>query len=122
MPDSIPIPTSVHAGAPKSPAIPAATEDEVIAAVRRVFDPEIPVNIVDLGLIYGLDIATTGDVAVRMTLTAPACPVAGALPQEVADAIAGVPGTGTVEVVLVWEPPWDMDRMSEDARLALNLW
>lgn len=113
---------SARAGAPLPPGIPPATEDQVAEALRRVHDPEIPVNIYDLGLIYGIGIGTDGSVAIRMTLTAPACPVAGALPQEVADTVAAVPGVGEVAVTLVWDPPWDMGRMSEDARLALNLW
>lgn len=120
MPDSLS--TGARAGAPLAPGTPIAAEDEVTGALRQVFDPEIPVNIFDLGLVYGLDIAANGDVAIRMTLTAPACPVAGALPQEVADAVAAVPGIAEVQVILVWDPPWDMGRMTEDARLALNLW
>lgn len=99
-----------------------ATEDEVVWALREVYDPEIPVNIYDLGLIYNIDIAGSGDVAILMTLTAPACPVAGTLPQKVAETVAAVPGVGEVSVQLVWDPPWDMSRMSEDARLALNLY
>jgi FeS assembly SUF system protein len=113
---------SAQAGAPLPPGTPPAGEDRVVEALRQVFDPEIPVNIYDLGLIYDLDIAADGSVAIRMTLTAPGCPVAGELPGQVAEAVAAVPGVGAVVVVLVWDPPWDMGRMSEDARLALNLW
>lgn len=111
----------VRAGAPLPGGTAAAAEDAVIGALRGVFDPEIPVNIFDLGLIYGLEIGADGSVAIRMTLTAPACPVAGALPQEVAEAVAAVPGVGTVAVSLVWDPPWDIGRMSDDARAALDL-
>lgn len=111
----------VYAGAPLPLGAAVAAEDEVIAALRGVFDPEIPVNIFDLGLIYGLAIGSGGNVAIRMTLTAPACPVAGALPQEVAKAVAAVPGVGAVAVTLAWDPPWDIGRMSEDARAALDL-
>jgi FeS assembly SUF system protein len=100
-----------------------AAEDAVIEALKTIYDPEIPVDIYQLGLIYGLKVdALTGDVTVTMTLTAPSCPVAGALPQQVADRISVVPGTGEVTVALVWEPPWTMANMSEDARLALNLY
>ncbi len=98
-----------------------APKAAVIDALRCVYDPEIPVNIYDLGLIYRLDIAADGSVSIDMTLTAPACPVAGAMPGAVADAVASVAGVGEVEVRLVWEPPWSQDRMTEDARLALDL-
>lgn len=111
-----------HAGEPLAPGKTPVTQDEVAWALREVYDPEIPVNIYDLGLIYNVDIAGNGDVSIQMTLTAPACPVAGTLPQKVAETVAALDGTGEVSVELVWEPPWDMSRMSEDARLALNLW
>ncbi len=97
-----------------------ASEESVIEACRTVYDPEIPVNIYELGLIYAIVIAADGNVKIDMTLTAPGCPVAGILPQQVADAAAGVPGAGEVEVTLVWEPAWTPDKMSEDARLALG--
>jgi FeS assembly SUF system protein len=111
-----------RAGIPRDPDDPAqVSRDGIIEALRTVFDPEIPVNIYELGLVYELDVnETTGNVKVVMTLTAPGCPVAGVLPQQVADACAGVPGTGQVEVYLVWDPPWDMDKMSEEAKLALG--
>ena len=98
-----------------------AIEEKVIDVLRTVFDPEIPVNIYDLGLIYQIDVAEDNRVHVKMTLTAPGCPVAGTLPPEVArkiEAIADVPGA-TVE--LVWDPPWSKDRMSEAALLELGL-
>jgi len=110
-----------HAGEPLAAGTPVASEDAAIDALRMVYDPEIPVNIYDLGLIYGLEIADNGDAAVEMTLTAPACPVAGTLPLEVANAVAGVEGIGEVAVKLVWDPPWTPDCMSEDARLALGM-
>ncbi|MGE4220499.1 MAG: SUF system Fe-S cluster assembly protein [Alphaproteobacteria bacterium] len=103
-------------------ATPIAAPEAVIAALQTVHDPEIPVNIYDLGLIYEMDIDKAGDVLVRMTLTAPACPVAGEMPQQVADAVAAVDGVGEVTVELVWEPPWDQSRMSETARVALDMW
>src|ERR1700758_1986348 len=99
-----------------------ATDEAVVAALKTVYDPEIPVDIYELGLIYGLKIAENGNVAINMTLTAPACPVAGTLPQQVANTVSVVPGTGEVSVTLVWEPPWTMEKMSEDARLAMNLY
>jgi FeS assembly SUF system protein len=109
------------AGQPLRPGSAVAGEDAVIEALRTVYDPEIPVNIYDLGLIYDLTIGPDGRVAIEMTLTTPACPIADAIPQQVADAVAAVPGVGEVDVSLVWDPPWTMERMSEDARLALNL-
>lgn len=93
----------------------------VIEALRGVYDPEIPVNIYDLGLIYHLDIDDQGQVQIEMTLTAPACPVAGTLPGQVEAAVAAVPGVRDVRVALVWDPPWTQERMSEEARLTLGL-
>lgn len=93
----------------------------VVAALRRIRDPEIPVNIYDLGLIYGLDIDALGRVAIRMTLTAPGCPVAQSFPAQVEDAVEAVPGVSSARVELVWEPPWDRSRISEAARLELGL-
>ena len=110
-----------RAGKPLEPGTPVASEDEVIAAMRTVHDPEIPVNIYDLGLIYEMDLDAGGDVRVTMSLTAPGCPVAGEMPGMVADAVAAVPGVGEVEVVLVFDPPWTPERMSEDARMALDM-
>jgi FeS assembly SUF system protein len=96
-------------------------EERVIEAMRTVKDPEIPVNIYDLGLIYDLHIGEEGTVDVRMTLTAPACPVAGTLPGMVEDAIRGVEDVTSASVELVWDPPWSVERMSEEARLELGL-
>jgi FeS assembly SUF system protein len=109
------------AGEPLDDASPAASEDAVVDALRTVHDPEIPLNIYELGLIYRLDIGERGDVAIEMSLTAPGCPVAGEMPGQVADAVAAVEGVGEVEVRLVWEPAWTPERMSEDARLALGM-
>jgi FeS assembly SUF system protein len=97
-----------------------SVHQQIVEALKTVYDPEIPVDIYELGLIYELDIAESGDVKIDMTLTAPGCPVAGILPQQVADAASSVEGTGKVEVYLVWEPAWDMEKMSEDAKLALG--
>ena len=98
-----------------------ALEAQVLAALKTVRDPELPVNLVDLGLIYELIVKRDGTVYVEMTLTAPSCPVAGSLPGEVEKAIRTVPGVGAVRVKLVWTPPWTQDRMSEEARLELGL-
>lgn len=99
----------------------AALEAQIVEALRQIYDPEIPVNVYDLGLIYGIEVLPLGRVAVRMTLTSPACPVAGALPAEVEEGVRGVAGVADAAVELVWEPPWTMEMMSEDARLELNL-
>ncbi len=99
----------------------AALQEKVIEALKTVRDPEIPVNLVDLGLIYDLVVNRDGTVYVEMTLTTPACPVAGALPGQVRDAIAAVTGVQDARVKLVWSPPWTKDRMSEEAKLELGL-
>ena len=109
-------PEPASTGAP-----PAALEEQIVEAMRQVHDPEIPVNIYDLGLIYHLEIDAKGHVAIDMTLTAPACPVAGTLPGEVERAVCGVPGVESAKVELVWNPPWSVERMSEAARLQLGL-
>lgn len=93
----------------------------VIEMLRTIYDPEIPVNIYDLGLVYGLDISAEGVVQVRMTLTAPNCPVAQSFPATVQEALLCVPGVNDVQVELVWEPPWNRERMSEAARLQLGM-
>ena len=98
-----------------------ALREQVVEALKTVRDPEIPVNLVDLGLIYELIVNKDGIVYVEMTLTTPACPVAGALPGQVRDAISAVPGVQEARVKLVWTPPWDKDRMSEEAKLELGL-
>ncbi|MTJ81387.1 MAG: DUF59 domain-containing protein [Telmatospirillum sp.] len=115
-------PKVASAGQPLEPGRTPISRESVIDALRTVFDPEIPVNIYDLGLIYELGVEADGSVMIEMTLTAPNCPVAGDLPQHVADAVAGVPGSGEVSVYLVWDPPWTMAAMSDDAKLALNLY
>jgi len=99
----------------------AALQEQVVEALKTVRDPEIPVNLVDLGLIYELIVNRDGTVYVEMTLTTPACPVAGALPGQVRDAIAAVPGVQDARVKLVWTPSWTKDRMSEEAKLELGL-
>lgn len=97
-----------------------ALYDDVVAACRSVFDPEIPVNIYDLGLIYTIQISSDNDVNILMSLTAPGCPVAGEMPGWIADAVSPLAGVKTVDVQLVWEPPWGMEMMSDEARLELG--
>ena len=94
--------------------------DPITEACRSVYDPEVPVNIYDLGLIYTIDISTENAVQITMPLTAPGCPVAGEMPGWVADAIEPIPGVKQVDVALVWDPPWGMDMMSDEARLELG--
>ena len=100
----------------------AALKPQIVKAISAVYDPEIPVNIYDLGLIYDIIVEASSAVGVRMTLTAPACPAAQFLPEQVRSAVAAVPGVSDVKVDVVWEPPWDRDRMSEAAKLQLGLW
>jgi FeS assembly SUF system protein len=126
-----PPPPAVAADAPPAgEPVPAAHSDsiarkllegQVIEAIRSIYDPEIPVNIYDLGLIYDIQVDETNAVKVRMTLTAPACPVAGTLPGEVEKKIESIPEVRTADVELVWEPPWDRSRMSEAAMLTLGM-
>lgn len=96
--------------------------DEIVAALKTVFDPEIPADIYELGLIYRVDIKDDRSVDVEMTLTTPNCPAAGELPQMVENAVASVRGVGVVNVSVIWEPPWTPDRMTDEARLVLNMW
>ena len=96
-------------------------QDRVIAALKTVYDPEMPVNIYELGLIYGLNVSPDAEVEVRMTLTAPNCPVAGTLPGDVERAVRSVPGVTSVKLELTFDPPWSKDRMSEAAKLALGI-
>jgi FeS assembly SUF system protein len=100
----------------------ARMTDEIITALKTVYDPEIPADIYELGLIYKVDIADDRKVTVDMTLTTPNCPSAAELPMMVENAVASVPGVGEVAVNVVWDPPWDQSRMSDEARVALNMW
>ncbi len=98
----------------------SALESDVIATLKTIYDPEIPVDIYELGLVYGIDVAEDLSVAIRMTLTSPMCPVAGSLPPEVEAKVAGVPGVSAASVEVIWEPPWHPGMMSEGARLELG--
>jgi FeS assembly SUF system protein len=100
----------------------ARLTDDIIAALKTVYDPEIPSDIYELGLIYKIDIADDRAVTVEMTLTTPNCPSAQELPTMVENAVASVPGVGNVKVDIVWDPPWDPSRMSDEARAVLNMW
>jgi FeS assembly SUF system protein len=95
--------------------------DGIITALREIYDPEIPVNIYDLGLIYGVDVTADGHAVVTMTLTTPHCPVAESMPSEVELRVGAVPGVGNAEVNLVWDPPWDPAKMSDEAKLELGM-
>jgi FeS assembly SUF system protein len=112
------------AGEPASVTEPidiADVKDKIIAALRTCFDPEIPVNIYELGLIYEIDVDPNGEIRIQMTLTSPACPAAGSLPPEVRAKTKAVPGVKNAQVDVVWDPPWTPDRMSEAAKLQLGL-
>jgi FeS assembly SUF system protein len=116
-----PQPSPATAWTPDGETEPHPTEDAVIGACATVYDPEIPVNIYELGLVYAIEITDDGAVQVEMTLTAPGCPSAQELPEQVREAVMAVPGVRRCDVDVVWDPPWDPSRMSEDARLALNM-
>ena len=96
--------------------------DDIVAALKTVYDPEIPADIYELGLIYKIDIDDDRKVAIDMTLTTPNCPSAAELPAMVENAVASVPGVGETKVNIVWDPPWDPSRMSDEARVSLNMW
>jgi FeS assembly SUF system protein len=112
---------AASAGVPMTPEQLEAVGQELIAALKTVYDPEIPVDIYELGLIYKVDVADNKDVTIDMTLTAPGCPVAGEMPGMVKDAVKTVKGIGEVTVNMTFDPPWTPDRMSEEAKLELNM-
>ena len=128
-PAPVPVPEETHAAslpveAPS--AIPAEELErlshDIVAALKTVYDPEIPADIYELGLIYKVDIDDERNVAIDMTLTAPGCPVAGEMPGWVENAVSLVPGVGNVAVAMVFDPPWDQSRMSDEARVALDMY
>ena len=100
----------------------ARLTDDIVGAIKTVYDPEIPSDIYELGLIYKVDIDDDRVVKIDMTLTTPNCPSAAELPQQVENAVAGVPGVRAAKVTIVWDPPWDPSRMSDEARTGLNMW
>jgi FeS assembly SUF system protein len=103
------------------PFAAGSLEDKVVGVLRTIYDPEIPVDIFEVGLIYDVDADAAGNVAIRMTLTSPMCPVAESLPVEVETKVKALPGVAAVKVEIVWEPPWGPDMMSEAARLELGM-
>ena len=118
----LPQPSAPVSTSPAASPLGLPSEDALIEAIATVYDPEIPVNIYELGLIYAIEIADDGAVKVEMTLTAPACPSAQELPEQVRDAILTVDGVTSCTVETVWDPPWDPSRMTEEARLQLNMY
>jgi len=113
---------SLDAGAGLPPEEIDRLTDDIVAALKTVYDPEIPADIYELGLIYRVDIADDRQVTIDMTLTAPGCPVAGEMPGWVENAVSAVPGVATVTVNMTFDPPWDQSRMSDEARVALDMW
>jgi FeS assembly SUF system protein len=131
--DAAPPADAVDAGASTSPPSPqssgslpeaeiARLTDDIVAGLKTVYDPEIPADIYELGLIYRIDISDQRAVTIDMTLTTPNCPAAQELPVMVENAVASVPGVGETKVNIVWDPPWDPSRMSDEARTVLNMW
>lgn len=116
-----PEPALEPAAPPQAAAQAAVSEEQIVEVLRTVYDPEIPVNIYEMGLIYGIDVQPPGNVVIRMTLTSPGCPVAASLPLEVENRVLALPGVTSVYVDLVWDPPWTPERMSEAARLQLGM-
>ena len=119
--DTPPAEYKATAGKPLPEGEKPAKIYDIVEAIKTVSDPEIMINVYDLGLIYKIHQEENGDINIDMTLTAPGCPVAGILPQQVADAAAGVKGVGKVEVKIVWEPAWTMERLSEEAKAMLDM-
>jgi FeS assembly SUF system protein len=113
---------ATDATSPPAPDEIARLTDDIVAALKTVYDPEIPADIYELGLIYRIDISDERAVSVDMTLTTPNCPSAQELPSMVENAVATVPGVRDVKVEVVWDPPWDPSRMSDEARVVLNMW
>jgi FeS assembly SUF system protein len=121
MADATPDTAIAGSWTPEGETLKAPSQDAVLDAIATVYDPEIPVNIYELGLVYAVDIGDDGAVKVEMTLTAPGCPSAQELPVQVRDAVLTVPGVTKADVETVWDPPWDPSRMTDEARLALNM-
>jgi FeS assembly SUF system protein len=113
--------TQQASAATPTPTQTQGIEEKVVEVLRTVFDPEIPINIYELGLVYNVDVSPAADVVIRMTLTSPACPVAGTLPPEVENKVRAIPGVTSAKVDLVWDPPWSMENISEAAKLELGM-
>jgi FeS assembly SUF system protein len=127
MTDSLTAATSAGLSPEKAPSSMSKEEldaltDQIVQALKTVYDPEIPADIYELGLIYNVDIDDDHYVTIEMTLTAPACPVAGEMPGWVENAVSAVPGVSGAKVNMVFDPPWDQSRMSDEARVALDMW
>ncbi|HYI89468.1 MAG TPA: SUF system Fe-S cluster assembly protein [Beijerinckiaceae bacterium] len=122
IPEAAPNAPTVGLGGQLPPEELDRLTDDIVAALKTVYDPEIPADIYELGLIYRVDIDDSRNVAIDMTLTAPGCPVAGEMPGWVENAVATVPGVQAVTVNMVFDPPWDQSRMSDEARVALDMW
>ena len=119
--EPVPVQTKPEPGSSIPPEQLEQLTADIVAALKTVYDPEIPADIYELGLIYKIDVDDDRNIAVDMTLTAPGCPVAGEMPVWVENAVAAVPGVGQVKVKLTFDPPWDKDRMSDEAKLALGM-
>lgn len=110
-----------YAGTELTQGVEKAKMFDIVEKIRTISDPEIPLNVYDMGLIYKIDQRDNGDIYIEMTVTAPTCPIAGELPQQVADALTEVAGTGRIEVKIVWEPAWTPERMTDEAKEMLEL-
>ena len=116
------VPFIATAGRKNNTSTKLINKSEIVESLKTIYDPELPVNIYDLGLIYDIRLIDKNDLKIKMSLTAPGCPVAGEMPGQVANTLAKIPNVGLIEVELVWEPAWTKDRMSEDAKLALDIY
>ena len=119
--DFIEIDYKATAGEPLGLSIKKAAKEDIITAIKSVQDPELMINIYDLGLIYEINQKENGDVDIKMTLTSPTCPLAGDMPKMVANAVSSVPGTGVITVKLTFDPPWGIDRLSEEVKLSMGV-
>ena len=121
LPNFIEVDYKATAGAPLENGIKKATKEDIITAIKSVQDPELMINIYDLGLIYEINQKENGDVDVVMTLTSPTCPLAGDMPKMVANAVSSVPGTGIITVELTFDPPWGLDKLSEEIKISMGI-
>ena len=119
--DFVEIDYKATAGEPLGQGVKKATKDDIITAIKSVQDPELMINIYDLGLIYEINQKENGDVDILMTLTSPTCPLAGDMPKMVSNAVSSVPGTGVITTELTFNPPWGLDKLSEEIKLSMGL-